>query len=147
MILGLDFGNVLKLAGDTRLNAGAAEGVNRLRRLFDRVVVISRVDTPEEGERVKNFILSHFGDLAIPDQDIYLCALRDGKGPIAKRLEITHFIDDRTEVLSYMTSVQYRYAMNPTARQLEDFPPTGMVVVKNWAEVVPLIIASLAGVQ
>jgi hypothetical protein len=143
MILGLDFGNVLKLSGQTELNAGAGEGVHRLRPLFDRVVVISRVDTPEEGEKVKNFILSHFGELAIPDNDIYLCVRRDEKGPIAKELEITHFVDDRTEVLFYMTSVKYRYAMNPTPKQLEDYPPTGMVVVQNWSEVVPLIIASL----
>jgi hypothetical protein len=143
MVLGLDFGNVLKLSGENKLNQGAAQGVTRLRRLFDRLVVISRVDNKEEEDKVRNFILSHFGDLAIPEKDIFCCIKRSEKGPIAESLGVTHFVDDRTEVLSYMTSVKHRFAMNPTPQQLQDFPPENIKVVQNWAEVVPLIIATL----
>jgi hypothetical protein len=40
--------------------------------------------------------------------------------------------------------VKHRFAMNPTPQQLQDFPPENIKVVQNWAEVVPLIIATLA---
>lgn len=70
----------------------------------------------------------------IPSDHLYFCILRSEKAPICEKLGVTHFVDDRTEVLSHMKSVPFRYAMAPTAEQLIAFPPDGMKVVQYWGE-------------
>ncbi len=44
---------------------------------------------------------------------VHFCLRRDGKHPIAQELGLTHFVDDRVEVLGYMKSVTHRIAFQP----------------------------------
>lgn len=142
-VLGLDFGNVLKLSGERTLNKGAAEGVAKLREVFeDQIYVVSRVDDEVQELEVGGFIQAHFDQLQIPSKRVFFCLKRSDKGAIVDRLKITHFLDDRTEVLSHMHTVPHRYAMNPTPEQLRDFPPDNITVVKDWEEATRLICSS-----
>ena len=55
-----------------------------------------------------------------PDR-VYFCSKRSEKAPIADSLGITHFIDDRLEVLSYMINVPHKYLFNPQKKEMEEF--------------------------
>lgn len=143
MKLGLDFGNVLKLKGDTLPMPGAVAAVRRLRLHFgDRIWIISKVDNLREADKVISFLERNW-EFGISYQDrVKFCFGREEKAPVARELGLTHFVDDRTEVLSYMTTVPHRFALNPAPAQLDAFPPTGMIVKNNWTELLPAIEAT-----
>lgn len=46
-----------------------------------------------------------FEETGIPESHANFCEKRDQKAPIAQFLRLTHFIDDRLEVLSYMVGI------------------------------------------
>lgn len=142
--LGLDFGNVIKAIGGDEM-PGFRKGLEKLRNeMFgDEIYVISRVND-ERGSKKAIWFLGEqkIFDTLIKPTNVHFCLLRNQKAPIAKWLGLTHFIDDRTEVLSHMTSVQHRFALNPTQHQLRDFPPDNMIVAKDWDELVPLVLAT-----
>jgi hypothetical protein len=146
--LGLDFGNVIKLSGERQPMDGVKEGIARLKSVMfgNRVYVVSRVDTNEHADRVRAF-LSDNGFLGglIPHENVFFCRQRNEKAPIVAGLGITHFVDDRTEVLSYMATVEHRFAMNPTAEQLSAFPPENMKIVQNWPETVAAVLSTCPG--
>ncbi len=52
---------------------------------------------------------------------VYFCETRKDKARICERLQITHFIDDRLEVLSYLTSVSHLYLFQPSPLEVERF--------------------------
>ena len=61
---------------------------------------------------------------------------RRDKAPICERLGITHFVDDRLDVLAYMETVEHRYLLGPP-------PATGLpdwaVPATTWPELAALI--------
>ena len=133
-VLGLDFGNVIKPIGQLGMMCGFELALPRLKRLFGtNIYIVSRVDDLTRGEKhVRNFMVEHNLYEYIPDGNLNFCILRSEKAGICDKLGITHFVDDRTEVLSHMKNVKCRYALNPTERQLADFPPTNMKVCLDW---------------
>lgn len=80
-----------------------------------------------------------------PDQ-VWFCLERNEKAEICKVLGITHFIDDRLEVLGYLTSVPHKVLLRPNPREVERFPQflPSVTRVQSWNEVpaaLPTIIA------
>lgn len=139
--LGLDFGNVIYKEGG--LYPGLAEAMPALRDAFkSEIYVISRVDDEAGAQCVREFLAGEGAVLGIPEANANFCLLRPEKGPIAERLGLTHFVDDRTECLHYMTSVRRRYALNPQKWQMAAFPPDGMTVVESWDEAAWMILAT-----
>jgi hypothetical protein len=145
--LGIDFGNVLKASGTDYPMDGVEESLNILKTIFGRrIFLISRVDN-DDGERHVNKILEtcelgadyRWSKIARTISDRYYCRKREEKAPIAGRLGITHFIDDRTEVLMHMKNVKHRYALNPTEEQLRDFNDSDIIVVTSWKDAVERI--------
>ena len=66
-------------------------------------------------------------------ENIHFCLKRPEKGPIAAGLGLTHFIDDRADVLEFMTEVPIRYLFGP-----QDEPYAGSVAmtpVLTWQDV------------
>lgn len=49
----------------------------------------------------------------IPPAHLHFCRKRPEKGPICAALRITHFVDDRLEVLSYLDTVRNLYLFRP----------------------------------
>lgn len=132
--LGLDFGNVIKPIGQLGLMFGFDLSLPLLKQLFgDNIYIVSRVDHLARGEQhVRDFMIEHKLYDYIPDGNLNFCILRSEKAVICNKLGITHFVDDRTEVLSHMQNVKHKYALNPIERQLADFPPKDMMVCLDW---------------
>jgi hypothetical protein len=55
-----------------------------------------------------------------PDK-VHFCFERAEKEIICKRLGVTHFVDDRLEVLSYLESVPHRYLFQGSKKEIHRF--------------------------
>ncbi len=104
----------------------------------DSVYIISKCG---EGIQRKslNWLAHHrFYDITgIPLERIHFCRRRNGKGPISRDLGLTHFIDDRLEVLSYMfDDVEKLYLFKPQEREVENWKQllSSVTRVENWSE-------------
>ncbi|MEO3778640.1 hypothetical protein ABGB16_17670 [Micromonospora sp. B11E3] len=77
-----------------------------------------------------------------PDR-LHFCRTRPEKAPIARRLELTDFVDDRLEVLGYLGSVPNRYLFRPRPREVAAHAPHLGAVrrVESWPELVATILA------
>lgn len=76
-------------------------------------------------------------------EHVHFCLKRDGKAEVCKRLEVTHFIDDRLEVLSHLVPfVPNLYLFCPNEQEIEQFRDALPRVkrVQSWAEVSRLIL-------
>lgn len=139
--LGLDFGGVISLARTTDdIMPGILEVMSKLKGLFqNRIYIISRVDTDESEQRVRKYLYDHNLDiqLNISQERVYFCYKRHEKAPIAEKLGITHFVDDHTEVLSYMTSVPYKFSLMTRDEELIAYPPEkfGIVSCRRWSQI------------
>ena len=72
-------------------------------------------------ERKTREWLAHTGfhDLTgIPPANVFFCRDRAGKAPICEKLELTHFVDDRLEVLGYLSTVPNRFLFRPTDEEI-----------------------------
>ena len=86
----------------------AAKTIKSLVKLFgsDNIFIISRC--PEYAEDVILQWLDNqkfFTDINLDRSNVYFCRERAGKAPIAKRLQLTHFIDDRIDALDAMKDI------------------------------------------
>jgi hypothetical protein len=152
-ILGVDIGGVLiSKAGDgtdtsfftdrfleTPMVADAFEALARLsRERFGADIHLVSKCGPRTQAKTKLWLAHHrFEEITgISSECVHFCRERRDKAPICARLGVTHFIDDRLDVLAYLTSVSRRYLFMPEneekqrrAREL------GAVAVQSWAEV------------
>lgn len=76
-------------------------------------------------------------------EHVHFCAERADKAPIAQRLELTHFIDDRPEVMAHLDGiVPHRILFQPNE---EDFVThqarlTGVYKTQTWREIERLLL-------
>ncbi len=84
--------------------------------------------------------LKRYGfDAVVPPKRVHFCGERNEKARICKKLGITHFIDDRLEVLSYLVGiVPHLFLFCPWAPEDKPFQhlvTEGKVtVVKSWRQ-------------
>lgn len=74
------------------------------------------------------------------------CQRRPEKAGICQGLGMTHFIDDRAEILISMQGiVKHRYIFNPTDRELRQHADRlqGEQIIRSWDELEPLILETL----
>jgi hypothetical protein len=121
--LGVDVGGVisncdtdqagLRLANpETYLRTPFMPGmVPTLRRLVaerfgDRTYLVSKCRVATQ-IRTMEFLkhANFFEETGIAPEHVYFCLERAEKAPIARRLRLTHFVDDRLEVLSHMVGI------------------------------------------
>jgi len=154
-IFGVDIGGVIidkandrtdtSFFGKNYLDTTATIGVfGALRRLktecFKDVFLVSKCG-PNVAEKTQNWFVYHdFYRLTgrRPDQ-VRFCRQRDEKAPICAELGITHFVDDRLEVLSYLgAAVATRYLFQSDPKEVKRFEThLGSVVrVESWDEIV-----------
>lgn len=76
---------------------------------------------------------------------LFFCEKREGKNPICKILKVTHFIDDRLEVLGYLETVENKFLFNPDDAEVRRHQQHSNSVVRipNWNELVQKIKSTL----
>jgi len=81
-----------------------------------------------------------WGEYFTPENTFFVDAMKD-KDAVAKRLGITHYIDDETRVLELMPSVPHRFVFDSRSLSTEK---GGYPCVHNWSEVANVLgIANL----
>ncbi|SNT51336.1 hypothetical protein SAMN05421812_1086 [Asanoa hainanensis] len=151
--LGVDVGGVLIVptdrSEDTELfharylerpeMPGAIDALARLarERFGPRMFVVSKCGEATEA-RTREWLFQHrfFDRTGITLDQVHFCRTREGKAPIAERLGLTHFVDDRLEVLSHLTTVPHRYLFQPSEAEIARFRTFLPAVhrVESWSE-------------
>ena len=151
--LGVDIGGVIidrvnditdtSFFGDnylqTRAVRGAFEALNLLRRKFSKnIYLVSKCGMVIQQKTI-DWLEFHniYLQTGIRHCDVYFCRERQEKTIICKRFGITHFIDDRLEVLSYLTTVGTRYLFQPRLEEVEEFKHhlPSVKQVNSWQEI------------
>jgi hypothetical protein len=123
--LGVDIGGVIIArmhAGDTSFHsdnsmqtpaiAGAFEALRRLvdERFGERVFLVSKCGPAIQAETLRWLDHSRFYEsTGVQRAHVRFCRERHQKAGICSELSITHFVDDRLEVLGYLEAVNTRY--------------------------------------
>ena len=79
----------------------------------------------------------------IPEDHFYPCAERHEKLPIARKLGVTHFVDDRAEVLKEMIgTVPHLYLFQNLDEKKDEFADARrhMRFFKTWNELLPVLL-------
>lgn len=84
---------------------GAFDGVRALveGRFLKNVYLVSKCGS-ETQRRTRRWLEYHdfFASTGVPANHVQFCLQREGKVPICRRLGVTHFVDDRLEILGYL---------------------------------------------
>lgn len=151
MKLGIDIGRVL-IAPDDRDGAdtsfiggsmqdalatpaydGMFDVVPSLVELFKGEVWLVSKAGPSVQEKSRRWLAHHrfFERTGIPEGNLEFCRQRPQKAEICQRLKLTHFIDDRTDVLQHMNGiVPHRFLFGP---QKSPGTPDGMILLPAWS--------------
>ncbi|GIG87371.1 hypothetical protein [Plantactinospora endophytica] len=145
--LGVDVGGVLvTLAGrdeDTSFFGGQPLRTPAVPGVFEaltaltaepfagRVHLVSKAG-PKVATNTRAWLAHHdfFARTGIPAGNLHFVRERRDKAPVCERLGITHFVDDRLDVLAYLEAVPHRYLFGGG---IDDRPPAGDV--PDWATV------------
>ncbi|WP_344533547.1 hypothetical protein [Streptomyces albiaxialis] len=98
-----------------------------------RVHVISKAG-PKIAERTREWLGHHafFARTGIPEGHLHFVRERADKAPVCARLGVTHFVDDRLDVLARLTTVAHRLLFTGG---LGDLAPPDPGRVPSWATV------------
>ena len=109
----------------------------------DSVHLVSKID--RGSTRTLEWLHSRkfFERTGIPEGNLHICYERSEKEGIVAGLGITHFVDDRTEVMSYMIgTVPNLYIFQNLNQDRQTFVDAAkhMAYVQTWKELVDLIL-------
>jgi hypothetical protein len=157
-VLGVDIGGVIidRVSEDGQSYAeaaaieGAFEAIARLaqQRFHEHVWLVSRCEESREPVLMTWLEQHNFFDSArVPRSHVRFCRQRNDKATICQQLGVTHFIDDRLEVLSHLVgSVPYLYLLQSRAEGIEgiarfrQFLPH-VHLVTGWGEIVDAVLS------
>jgi hypothetical protein len=158
--LGLDFEGVIcqrpkdvSIVDDDRylerpFVPGAVESVRRLvAELFgENVWIVSTCRLAAEPRMLHLLDHHNFWHVTGVRRDHMLfCREHGGKAPVCERLGITHFVDDRFEVLSAMSTVLHRFVFQPRLEQESEKPflhlASQMRVVQSWDKIIKELLS------
>jgi hypothetical protein len=122
--------------------AGMFDAVPELARRFGyRVWLVSKCG-PRVQEKSRRWLQHHrfFERTGIPEANLRFCLERPQKAIHCRELGITHFIDDRADVLEHLEGiVPNRYLFGP---QRSPGVPRGMVALPRWEDALGLVVAA-----
>lgn len=99
---------------------------------------------PNTERRTREWLAHHdvYRRTGIPEGNLHFCRRRREKAPIAEALGLTHFVDDRLEILGSLKTVPNRFLFNPVEAEVARHKlHLGMVIrVENWAEIEALLL-------
>jgi hypothetical protein len=153
--LGVDIGGVIidRVSEDAQSYAdaaaveGAFEAIARLvqERFGARVWLVSRCE--EAREPVLMAWLDRqafFSSTGVMRQQVLFCRHRHDKATICRQLGVTHFIDDRLEVLSHLVgTVPHLYLLQSRAGGMDRFRQflPHVRLVRGWSEIVDAVLS------
>lgn len=159
--LGVDFGGVIVEQSTGSSNSSMFEG-NHLAMIptlgvydalatlaqttfGDNIYVISKCSLRNQ-QKTYDWLKYHcFTDrTGIPLNRILFCRDRSGKAPIAAALALTHFVDDRADVLATLTTVSNRFLFQSSRTgDGEEVGPLqrDLIAVTGWRMVVSHVLA------
>lgn len=109
-----------------------------------RVHVVSKAG-PKVAANTRAWLAHHrfFERTGIAATHLHFVRERRDKAPVCQRLGVTHFIDDRLDVLAYLDSVEHRYLFvgGTPNRAAEVEVPDWASVITTWAELTTVIQA------
>lgn len=136
MRIGIDIGGVIidrandgtdtSFFGDNFLRttpvAGVFEGIKALVDSGADCYIVSKAGVKTQ-ERSKLWLVNQefFRKTGFDPEHIHFCRERHEKAPIAQRLKLTHFIDDKLEVLGYLDTVPNKYLLNSTKGEVRRY--------------------------
>ena len=101
----------------------------------DQVFLVSKASKPTQKKTLEWLDHNRFAELTgITLDHVRFCLKRSDKAPIAAELGLTHFIDDKLEVLSYLTTAQHQYLYRPLPKEVRRYAHhlDRVTVVKDW---------------
>lgn len=157
--LGVDIGGVLidrikddtdtSFFGDNYLQTTAVPGAfGAIKQLADRrfgkqIHLVSKCG-PRVEQKSRDWLSHHdfFRTTGVDPAHLHFCRQRQEKAPICETLGLTHFIDDRLEVLGYLKTVPNLYLFHPTPGEVEKHARHLPRVhrVESWDEVLTALI-------
>jgi hypothetical protein len=153
-VLGIDIGGVIidrvndntdtSFFGSNYLRTSAVPGAfEEIRKLVDgrfgsQVYLVSKCGKQVEAKS-RDWLAHHrFHELTgVCKDNIRFCLRRHEKAGICEELGITHFVDDRLEVLSHLTSVRSLFLFQPRLEEVRKFSQhlSRVQQVQSWAEI------------
>lgn len=143
IILGLDLGNTI-VATTPQGKVPFDDAIRVINRLVkdlspQEVYIVSRVNA-EQHVRAEQWITDHrlLEQTGILRENIHWCAERSDKALICKKLGITHFVDDRPEVMSHMLGiVPCRILFGANEKDILHYKESldGVIYTNTWLEI------------
>lgn len=153
-VLGIDLGDTIfdRSVSPTQPFQDALRVIKRLteeRFTAQHVHIVSKVNA-EQMLRAEARLAEYgfFEATGIPEENLHFCAERSEKAPICERLGITHFIDDRVEVIYHLLNIVphcYLFRGN-TKRKLDtdelefEHVTRETRVVNSWLDIEELLL-------
>ena len=113
-------------------------------RFAEHVFLISKCG-PEVEALTVQWLEAHsfFQNSKIPVGNIRFCRERAEKALICEALGITHFIDDRLEVLSHLKTVPNLYLFQPRPEEVANFTQhrDTVRVAQSWQRILEMLLA------
>jgi len=156
--IGVDIGNVI-IGGDTDNNAmfsdqylmapelpGAIETIawlNQRSPFRGRVFLVSKCGENVQRKTWEWLAGRKFYEVTgVAEANVRFCEHRNEKAPIAKQLALTHFVDDRLEILKYLDGIcASRFLFRGKAKEIKEHLDALRTVtpVESWKELRSLL--------
>ena len=153
-IIGIDIGGVIIdrdndltdtsfFGGNFLQTTAVPHAFDAIARLVDNgfdVYLVSKCGAQIQ-EKSKLWLAHHrfFEQTGVPQDNIRFCRTREGKVPICQNLGVTHFVDDRLEILSYLEPhVRQLFLLNATEKEVSRYRDVLPLVqhVSSWLDIV-----------
>ena len=106
------------------------------RQIFSDVYLISKCGHAVEILTMKWLEAHFFQQTGIRSDKVCFCRERKQKAKICDDLSVTHFVDDRLEVLGYLVTVKNLYLFQPNDAEMNKFSENRdrVQIVQNWLD-------------
>lgn len=158
-VLGVDIGNVIinNRLNDPEINKvdervyaafppsdGVFDSLKTLSDYFSSEVYLISKCTEWAQEQILLWLKAHdfYAKTGVKEENVYFVRQRHEKDEVCRNLSITHFIDDRLEVLGYMVeSTPNLILFQPDESEVKEFEQflSKVSIANNWTEVVEKI--------
>lgn len=109
------------------------------RRFGERVYLISKCGPVVQGKTLEWLAHHKFHEqTGISSTHVHFCLARHEKADVCRDLKVTHFIDDRLEVLGYLVGlVPHLYLFNPDSKEVAASKKylSKVRMVNSWPEI------------